>query len=75
MSRKQIQILMEKFWAFEGRRTKGKKKKNIPLLKSEAGVSVTSTRGKLEVLQRHYQQLVWIVILTPSGRKRLGVIW
>ena len=32
-------------------------KKNIPSLKSEAGVSVTSTRGKLEVLQRHYQQL------------------
>ena len=26
-------------------------------MKSEAGVSVTSTRGKLEVLQRHYQQL------------------
>ena len=32
-------------------------KKNIPSLKSEPGVSVTSTRGKLEVLQRHYQQL------------------
>ena len=32
-------------------------KKNIPLLKSEAEVSVTSTRSKLEVLQRHYQQL------------------
>ena len=45
------------FSAFVGRRTRGKVKKNIPLLKSEAGVSVTSTRGKLEVLQRHYQQL------------------
>ena len=31
-------------------------KKNIPSLKSEAGVSVTSTRGKLDVLQRDYQQ-------------------
>ena len=47
----------KEFWAFVGRRTRGKRKKNIPSLKSEAGVSVTSTRGKLEVLQRHYQQL------------------
>ena len=47
----------KEFWAFVGRRTKGKRKKNIPSLKSEAGVSVTSTRGKLEVIQRHYQQL------------------
>ena len=46
----------KEFWAFVGRRTK-EKRKNIPSLKSEAGVSVTSTRGKLEVLQRHYQQL------------------
>ena len=27
-------------------------------MKSDAGVSVTSTRGKLEVLQKHYQHLV-----------------
>ena len=47
----------KEFWAFIGRRTKEKMKKNIPSLKSEPGVSVTSTRGKLEVLQRHYQQL------------------
>ena len=47
----------KEFCAFVGRRTKGKRKKNISSLKSEAGVSVTSTRGKLEVLQRHYQQL------------------
>ena len=47
----------KEFWAFVGRRTKEKMKKNIPSLKSEAEVSVTSTRGKLEVLQRHYQQL------------------
>ena len=47
----------KEFWAFVGKRTKGKRKKNIPSLKSEAGVSVTSTRGKLEVLQRYYQQL------------------
>ena len=57
MSRKQIQGSKKEFWAFVGRRTKGKRKENIPSLKSEAGVSVTSTRGTLEVLQRHYQQL------------------
>ena len=37
------------FWALVGGRTKGKMKKNSPLLKSEAGVSVTSASGKLEV--------------------------
>ena len=31
------------------------KKKNIASLKSDTGLSLTSTRGKLEVLQRHYQ--------------------
>ena len=46
----------KEFRAFVGRRTKGKKK-NITSLKSDAGVSVTSTRGKLEVLQKHYQHL------------------
>ena len=40
------------FWASVGRRTKGKNK-NITSLKSDAGVSVMSTRGKLEVLQKH----------------------
>ena len=38
----------KEFWAFVGRRTKGKQK-NITSLKSDTGVSVTSTRGKLEV--------------------------
>ena len=32
-------------------------KKNIASLKSDTGLSLTSTRGKLEVLQRHYQLL------------------
>ena len=48
--------IRKEFWAFVGRRTKGKKK-NITSLKSDAGVSVTSTRGKLKVLQKHYQHL------------------
>ena len=45
------------FWAFVGRKSKGKKKgkkKNIASLKS---LSLTSTRGKLEMLQWHYQLL------------------
>ena len=41
------------FWAFVSRRTKGKYK-NITSLKSKAAVSISS---KLEVLQRHYEEL------------------
>ena len=44
------------FWAFVGRKSKSKKK-NIASLKSDTGLCLTSTRGKLEVLQRHYQLL------------------
>ena len=44
----------KEFWAFVGRKTKGKNK-NISSLKSDTGMSITSTRGKLEVLQKHYQ--------------------
>ena len=46
----------KEFWAFVGRRTKGKKK-GIVALSNSAGVSVTSTKGKLEVLKTHYRQL------------------
>ena len=46
----------KEFWAFVGRKSKGKKK-NIASLKSDTGLSLTSTRGKLEVLERHYQLL------------------
>ena len=46
----------KEFWAFVSRKTKGKKK-NIASLKSDTGMSITSTRGKLEVLQKHYQLL------------------
>ena len=42
-------------YSLVGRKTKVKK--NITSLKSDTKVSVTSTRGKLEVLQRHYQDL------------------
>ena len=66
----------KEFWAFVGRRTKGKRKKNIPSLKSEGGMSVTSTRGKLyyKGTISNLVSLVWIVILMPSGRKRLRVL-
>ena len=37
------------FWTFVGRRTKGKKK-GIVALRNSTGVSVTSTKGKLSVL-------------------------
>ena len=46
----------KEFWAFVGRKTKSKKK-NIASLKSDTGMSITNTRGKLEVLQKHYQLL------------------
>ena len=42
----------KEFGAFVGRRTKGKKK-GIGSLRSDKGVSVSSTRGKLQVLQKH----------------------
>ena len=46
----------KEFWAFIGRKTKGKKK-NIASIKNDTAMSITSTRGKLEVLQKHYQLL------------------
>ena len=46
----------KEFWAFVGRKSKGKKK-NIASLKNDIGLSLTSIRGKLEVQQRHYQLL------------------
>ena len=49
-------INRKEFWAFVGRKSKGKKK-NIASLKSDTGLSLTSTTGKLEVLQKHYQLL------------------
>ena len=45
----------KEFWAFVGRRTKGKK--GILAVRNSAGVSVTSTKGTLEVLKMHYRNL------------------
>ena len=46
----------KEFWAFVGRRTKGRKG-GITVLRSDAGVSVSSTKGKLSILQSHYEHL------------------
>ena len=46
----------KEFWAFVSRRSKGKKK-NIASLKNESGISVTSMREKLQILQSHYERL------------------
>ena len=46
----------KQFWSFVGRRTKYKNK-TISSLKSEAGISVSSTKGKLQILLQHYQLL------------------
>ena len=43
----------KEFWAFVGIRTKGNRR-GITALRNSAGVSVTSKKGKLEVLKRHY---------------------
>ena len=41
----------KEFWAFVGRRTKGRKRA-ISALRNNAGVSITSTKGKLRVTIR-----------------------
>ena len=46
----------KEFWAFVARRTKAKNR-GVASLKGVEGVSVTSTKGKLEVLEKHYQHL------------------
>ena len=44
------------FWAFVGRRTKGRKRA-ISALRNNAGISITSIKGKLRIFQSHYQDL------------------
>ena len=44
------------FWSFVSKKTRGKKS-SISSLKSEAGSSITSVKGKLEILHKHYQKL------------------
>ena len=46
----------KEFWAFVGRRTNSRKE-GISVLRSAVGVSVSSTKGKLNILQSHYERL------------------
>ena len=46
----------KEFWSFVGRRIKGRKG-GVEALRNDSGVSVTRTKGKLKVLQSHYQRL------------------
>ena len=59
----------KEFWAFVGRRTKGKRR-GITALRNSAGVSVTSTKGKLEVLKRNWALVVLIQLLMIVGRRK-----
>ena len=51
-----MRVIRKSFGPFVGRRTKGKKK-GIVALRNSAGVSVTSTKGKLEELKTHYRHI------------------
>ena len=51
-----FQANKKEFWSLVGRRTKGRKG-GVEALRNDSGVSVTSTKGKLKVLQSHYQRL------------------
>ena len=50
-----MKVIRSRF-GFVCRRTKCKNK-TISSLKSEAGISVSSTKGKLQILQQHYKLL------------------
>ena len=42
-------------WSFVGRKTRGKK--SLISSKNEVGASITSVKGKLEILRKHYQKI------------------
>ena len=59
----------KELWGFIGRRTKGKRRGVIALRKS-AGVSVTGTMGKLEVIISRWALVVLIHFLMIVGRRK-----
>ena len=61
----------KQFLSFVGRRTKCKNK-TISSLNSEVGISVSSTKGKFQILQQHYQLLGTIVV---DSVKSLMIVW
>ena len=46
----------KQFWSFVSRKSKGKKG-SITSLRNASGISVSSVRGKLEILKKHYEDL------------------
>ena len=54
---KEIEGNKKQFWSFVGKRTICKNKM-ISSLKSEAEISVSSIKDKLQILQHHYQLLI-----------------
>ena len=59
----------KELWGFIGRRAKGKRRGVIALRKS-AGVSVTGTMGKLEVIISRWALVVLIQFLMIVGRRK-----
>ena len=51
-----VDKIKKNLWTFVGSKTKGKNK-NITSLTSDTGLSLTSKRGKLEMLQNYYQRV------------------
>ena len=62
----------KEFWPFVGRRTKVKKK-GIVALRNSAGISVTSTKGKLyyRVITRCWVLVAYMLPLMIVGNERL----
>lgn len=63
-------------WAFVGR-TKGKKNDN-QFLRSNKGMSLTSTKGKFEILQRHCKGFGRTSVdsdLMVNGRRKLNIVF
>ena len=46
----------KQFWSFVSRKSRGKKG-TISSLRNESGISVSSVKGKLEILEKHYENL------------------
>ena len=59
----------KELWGFIGRRTKGKRR-GVTALRKSAGVSVTGTMGKLEVIISRWALVVLIHFLMIVGRRK-----
>ena len=66
-----MQTLMKIGKSFVQFRKSRDKEKNIASLKSDTGLALTTTRGKLEALRRHYQLLskVSVECVMLTGRE------